>query len=89
MKKLSKLTLRNVDANDLMSDKEMKDVLGGGRPGYPAGGVFVDCVQATTCSGRCKSSESLSSSSFYGTCKQSFDPGYWGACTCIYDIVNK
>ena len=51
MKKLSKLTLRNVDANDLMSDKEMKDVLGGGSPGIEGGGgcksdCTGDCVVA-------------------------------------------
>lgn len=68
MKKLSKLTLRNVNANDVMSDKEMKNVLGGGAPGE-GGGVAKKCSDhdKSACFGPC--SEIIGGKPVDGECK--------------------
>ena len=86
MKKLSKLTLRNVNVNDLMSDKEMKNVLGGGSPGQPGdvGGVAKGCAdhkEPSSCFGPC--SEIVGGESREGKCKWTIVPAIgYGGCAC-------
>lgn len=71
MKKLSKLTLRNVNANDVMSDKEMKNVLGGGAPGGSGGGggIAKGCSDhdKSACFGPCM--EIIGNAPYSGECK--------------------